>query len=72
MLCAIRPHGLDLINVGIDHLDGPDDEDFAGIAGFEERIAFTEGNFRLIHSGNAVPSLAQDPSNPTRSAGACR
>ena len=23
-------------------LDGPDDEDFAGIAGFEERIAFTE------------------------------
>ena len=26
----------------------PDDEDFAGIAGLEECIAFTEGNFRLI------------------------
>ena len=42
---ASRPS---LIDAAIDHLDGPDDEDFAGIAGFEERIAFTEGNFRLI------------------------
>ena len=39
---------LGLIDVAIDHLDGPDDEDFAGIAGLEECIAFTEGNFRLI------------------------
>ena len=38
---ASRPS---LIDAAIDHLDGPDDEDFAGIAGFEERIAFTEGN----------------------------
>src|SRR4249920_438378 len=43
---ASRPS---LIDAAIDHLDGPDDEDFAGIAGFEERIAFTEGNFRLIN-----------------------
>ena len=30
---------LGLIDVAIDHLDGPDDEDFAGIAGLEECIA---------------------------------
>ena len=46
-MLASRPS---LIDAAIDHLDGPDDEDFAGIAGFEERIAFTEGNFRLIDS----------------------
>ena len=48
---ASRPS---LIDVAIDHLDGPDDEDFAGIAGFEERIAFTEGNFRLIDFDNPL------------------
>lgn len=36
------------LDLAIDHLDRPDDEDFAGIAGLEECIAFTEGNFRLI------------------------
>jgi len=35
-----------LIGVAIDHLDGPDDEDFASIAGIEE--AFAKGDFRLI------------------------
>jgi hypothetical protein len=39
---------LTLIGVAIDHLDGPDDEDFARIAGLEECVAFAEGNFRLI------------------------
>ena len=37
-----------LIGVAIDHLDGPDDEDFAGIAGLEECVAFAKGDFRLI------------------------
>ena len=39
---------LGLIGVAIDHLDGPGDEDFAGIAGLEKGVAFPEGNFRLI------------------------
>ena len=42
-MAASRPS---LIDAAIDHLDGPEDEDFAGIAGFEERIAFTEGFHR--------------------------
>ena len=39
---------LGLIDVAIDHLDGANDEDFAGGAGLEECIAFAEGDFRLI------------------------
>ncbi len=39
---------LALIGVAFDHLDGPDDEDFASIAGIEECVAFTKGDFRLI------------------------
>src|SRR5512140_2442792 len=38
---------LGLIGIAIDDLDGPDDEDFAGIAGLEECIALAEWNFRL-------------------------
>ena len=34
---------LGLIGVAIDHLDGPDDEDFAGIAGLEEGVASRKG-----------------------------
>ena len=34
-------------SIAIDHLDGPNDEDFASIAMLEECIPFTEGNFRL-------------------------
>ena len=37
-----------LIGVAFDRLDGPDDEDFAGIAGLEQRVAFAKGDFRLI------------------------
>ena len=36
-----------LIGVAIDHLDGPDDEDFASIAGLEECVALAEGDFYL-------------------------
>src|ERR1700693_5380453 len=39
---------LGLIGVAINHLDRPDDEDFAGIAGLEECVALAEGDFRLI------------------------
>src|SRR5450830_2122663 len=39
---------LGLIGIAIYHLDCPNDEDFAGIAGLEECVAFTEGDFRLI------------------------
>ncbi len=41
-MLASRPG---LIGVAIDHLDGPDDEDFASIAGLE---ALAKGDFRLI------------------------
>jgi hypothetical protein len=44
--------------VAIDHLDGPDDEDFAGIAGLEEGIALAKGNaYRLRRplQGIAIP-----------------
>jgi len=34
---------LALIGVAIDHLDSPDDEDFASIAGLEECVAFAKG-----------------------------
>ena len=44
-MLASRPG---LIGVAIDHLDGPDDEDFASIAGLEECVAIAEGDFRLI------------------------
>src|SRR6202140_5214619 len=37
-----------LIRVALDDLDSPDDEDFAGVSGFEECIAFAEGNFGLF------------------------
>ena len=36
------------IGVAINYFDGPDDEDFAGIAALEKGVAFAEGNFRLI------------------------
>ena len=39
---------LRLIDVAIDHLDGPNHENFAGISSFEERIAFPKRDFRLI------------------------
>jgi hypothetical protein len=39
---------LGLIGVAIDHLDGPDDEDFAGIAAPEKGVAFAERNFGPI------------------------
>ena len=34
---------LGLIGIAIDDLDGPDDEDFAGIAGLEECVASRNG-----------------------------
>jgi hypothetical protein len=49
---------LGLIGVAIDHLDGPDDEDFAGIAGLEDGVAFPEGNFRLIDFDDALQGIA--------------
>src|ERR1700728_940229 len=38
---------LGLVGVAINHLDGPGDEDFAGIVALEKGFAFAEGNFRL-------------------------
>jgi hypothetical protein len=37
-----------LIGVAVDDLDGANDEDFPGVAGFEECIARAERNFRLV------------------------
>ena len=34
--------------VAVDHFNSADDEDFARIAAIEKRIAFAEGDFRLI------------------------
>ena len=66
-MLASRPS---LIDVAIDHLDGPDDEDFAGIAGLEERIAFTEGNFRLMRL-RQPPRVVRDPDRPSIAANFC-
>ena len=67
---------LALIGVAFDHLDGPDDEDFASIAGIEECVACTKGDFRLIDFndpfesfsvwiGHRAPQLLrQQPSGP--------
>ena len=49
---------LGLIGIAIDDLDGPDDEDFAGIAGLEECIALAEWNFRLIDFDNSFQWFA--------------
>jgi hypothetical protein len=37
-----------LIGAAIDDLDGANDKDFPGVAGFEECIARAERDFRLI------------------------
>jgi hypothetical protein len=37
-----------LTGVAIDHLDGPGNEDFPGVAGIEEWVAGAERDFRLI------------------------
>src|SRR5208337_3357123 len=44
-----------LIGVAIDHLDGPDDEDFASIAGLEECVALAgvDGGLNPRLSGGA-------------------
>ena len=49
---------LGLIGIAIDDLDGPDDEDFAGIAGLEECIALAESDFRLIDFDNSFQWFA--------------
>ena len=49
---------LGLIDVAIDHLDGADDEDFSGVAGLEECIAFAERDFRLIDLDDAFQWFA--------------
>jgi hypothetical protein len=42
-----------LICVALDDFDGPDDQDFAGVSGFEECIAFAKGYFGLINFDDA-------------------
>ena len=46
------------IGVAINYFDGPDDEDFAGIAALEKGVAFAEGNFRLIDFDDALQGIA--------------
>ena len=55
---------LGLIGIAIDDLDGPDDEDFAGVAGLEECIALAEWNFRLIDFDNSF-QMVRDPDRPS-------
>ena len=49
---------LGLVGVAINHLDGPGDEDFAGIVALEKGFAFAEGNFRLIDFDDALQGIA--------------
>jgi len=42
IFCALTSW-LGLVGVALDHLDGPDDEDFSRVSGLEECIAFAEG-----------------------------
>src|SRR5450432_3211416 len=49
---------LGLVGVALDHLDGPYDEDFSGVAALKDSIAFAEGNFRLINFNDAFQRLA--------------
>ena len=49
----LRPSG-----AAVDHLDGADDQDFAGGAGLEGRVAGAEGNLRLIHLDDAFEKIA--------------
>ena len=58
-LACLR-RGFALIGIAIDDLDGPDDEDFAGIAGLEECIALAEWNFQPDRTSTT-------PSNGSRS-----
>ena len=47
-----------LFCVALDDFDSPDDEDFAGVSGFEECIAFAKGNFGLINFDDAFQWFA--------------
>ena len=47
-----------LAGVALDHLDGPYDEDFSGVAALKESITFAEGDFRLIDFNDAFQRLA--------------
>ena len=49
---------LGLVGVAINHLDGPGDEEFAGIVALEKGFAFAEGNFRLIDFDDALQGIA--------------
>jgi hypothetical protein len=55
---------LGLIDVAIDHFDGPDDEDFAGGATLEERIALPKRDFRLIDLDDAFERFAVRIASP--------
>jgi hypothetical protein len=47
-----------LFCVALDDFDSPDDEDFAGVSGFEECIAFAKVNFGLINFDDAFQWFA--------------
>jgi hypothetical protein len=46
------------VGVAFNHLDSADNEDLAGVAGLEKRIAFTKGNFGLINFDDAFEQFA--------------
>jgi hypothetical protein len=47
-----------MICVALDDFDGPDDQDFAGVSGFEECISFAKGYFGLINFDDAFQWFA--------------
>ena len=49
---------LGLVGVALDHLDGPYDEDFSGVAALKDSIAFAEWDFRLIDFNDPFQRLA--------------
>ena len=46
------------MGVAFNHLDSADDEDFAGVAGLEKRIVFTERHFGLIDLDDVFEKFA--------------
>jgi hypothetical protein len=56
-LACLLAARLGLVGLAFNHLNSADDEHFPGIPAFEERVAFAEGDFRLIDFNHAFQGL---------------
>ena len=62
----VRARWPSLLDVAIDHLDGPDDEDFAGIAGFDNPRKRAETLRRAPRRGKTATGMRQDGASPAQ------